>query len=338
MTSGPAPPAGDISLNKYQDGIANCQGMAFSPDGKELAGILHDYEKYWLLCWNVADARLLDQHPVPKGLERQIPGGTNHSPAILWFPSRDRWLLYGHFVFDRKIGAPVWTIPQGELTLNERRVLDDHRVAVVSGPHNHWVLQDYRLPEEAIAKSAQAVSAGGLPADADLPPLTVADITQARTVSLEDPVASWNVQPDPSPLPNKALLPTPIALEAGRGIPHTLLLAPGNVGKAVVAYEPKTSATATLLLDHFDLASSRHIGSVEIPLSSQLLAYSPDGAHVLLRAREGQDRLDVWSIEANKHVVGWRPYQQDEKNKSTVTASSFVDANHVLTLTRISHR
>lgn len=303
-----------------------CRGAAFSPDGKELAALFRYSSKARLYCWNVADGKKLVEHKFAEDLT-----GTANAIPIAWFPDRQHWLLFGQFVIDRKIAAPLWSLPDKPFADQQRPVLSNGLIAVFAGEFKKRALESYRLPLDKIAQAAKAVSAGGTEADAGLPPLTPADRSTARAVSLQTATTTWNVKPDPGPQPSGPLMEQPIPLRAGTGAVNRLLLARADAGLAVVSNEGGKGDT-NVLLDKYDVARGKSAGSIKIPVQSQLLAISPDGTRVLLRLTDGENRLDVWAAGDGSHVVGWRPYQDDGKNKDRVVAATFTDNDHVLTL------
>ncbi|NOX55827.1 MAG: hypothetical protein GXP27_15575 [Planctomycetes bacterium] len=324
---------GKRPLRSYSEtGAVKCSGLEFSPDGKELAAMIDDYQRFWLVCWDVATGNEVEEWELRSEWKRDVPPGVNHSLSVLWFPNRQRWLLFGNHVFDRKAGDVVWSLPKTFNAL-ERRVLDDERIVAAEGRARNVIVRTLRLSAEQLARAAQAIESGGLPEDAGLPPLTKADRSSARTVSLEDIPASWQVPIDSVTPAAAETLKKPISLRAGGEAVSRLLIS--RERRAVAALSLRgLKKDAPLRVDHYELAAGAHAGTLQVPYPADLMAISPDGAYVLVRATESPGRLDVWGLKDANHWVGWRPYRQADKNDALVTAAAWVDSEHVLTRNR----
>ncbi len=327
--------AGEIPLSRYmpKSGISRCEGLAFSPDGTELAGIVGGLSEQRLLCWNVADGSMLGEFPIDKEQMNKWSRAKSGNRCLQWFPDKQRWLVYGHSIFDRSAGTVVWSMPESDdLDAGGRYVLDDRRVTVFKSMGiGKQKIESYELPAEKIAQSAQAVATGGLTEDGGLPPLTAADSSRARTISLNTTATNWSVTADPAAAPTAAEWKQPIPIQPGRGTADSFLIARG-AGTALVGYDGGSKVRPKVQLDVYDVKAGQHQKSVEIPFSSRLLALSPSGTQALLRTGSNEDRLDVWSLDDAAPAVAWRPYQKDEEHERTVIGAAFVDDSHVLTL------
>ncbi|HID23086.1 MAG TPA: hypothetical protein EYP14_11890, partial [Planctomycetaceae bacterium] len=325
--------AGICPLRKYSStGMTRCSGLEFSPDGKELAAMIDDYQRFWLVCWDVATGNTVAEWELRSKWKEDVPPGVNHSRSVLWFPNRRRWLLFGNHVFDRKATAVVWSLPKRFNTL-ERRVLDDEHIVVAEGRSRDVVVRTVRLSEKQLAEAARLVEAGALPEDRGLPPLTKADRSSARTVSLEKVPSSWQVPVDSVAPASAELLKRPIPLRAGGESVSRLMISRGRGAVAALSLRG-LKKDAPLRVDHYDLASGKFTGTLQVPYSADLVAISPDGASVLVRPTKSPGRIDVWTMKEGKHWVGWRPYRQAEKNNAFVEAAVWVDSEHVLTRNR----
>jgi hypothetical protein len=63
-----------------------------------------------------------------------------------------------------------------------------------------------------------------------------------------------------------------------------------------------------------------------------VLGASADGMSVLTTDIQDGRRVDVWSFESGKHVVGWRPYPQEPDKEQKVAFARGVTAEQILTV------
>ncbi|MBT4864263.1 MAG: hypothetical protein HON53_03965 [Planctomycetaceae bacterium] len=310
-----------------------CTGLSFSSDGSELAGVFQTYQmggKNWLVGWDMADGKEAFQHDVDSKLRSKAVAGTNDSPDVRWFPNRKWLFLFGAFVFDHESGGPIWSVPEDkERSGAAANVISDDRVLVVSGPYNKKTIKTIVLPRDEIANAAAAVRSGGLAEDAGLPPLTKATIDGAKAINLKDAVSSWKVQPDPAGQPGETFFEKPIPITAPASSIGSVLVSAADTARAVLSLDRGEDKA---VVECFDLTTSTKMADFEINFGCEALSVSPEGTHLLTREKGGQGRLDIWSIPDGKHVAGWRPYRAESSDKSKVTAATFIDATHVMTL------
>lgn len=253
--------------------------------------------------------------------------------------------------------------------MSVRRILGNDQLLVVTGDRDNMALVSAGLSSDDIAKSAAVVAAGGMASDASLPPLTPANLAAARTISVEGGGARWSVQPDPAHGLDKKLLPKPLELKPTAAKLEAAVLSNAEAARGVILYSNSNSnsqnrrpattdaarkardkiaskkkkeaaappagdqPSAPNWLEVIDLADGKPIKSVDVPFAADLLALSPDGTRVLLRLKDGESRLDVWSVETDEHVVAWRPYQSEKQTRDQkIKAAGFIDSEHVLTI------
>jgi RNA polymerase sigma factor (sigma-70 family) len=132
--------AADLEFQPRNVAWGQAAGMAFSPDGEELAMLWRlGKADGWgrLLCWDVRTGRKLADHKVGQVLplvdSLWLVGGQK---CLTWLPDRRGWLLFGCVFLDRKSGAVLRTLspePQLAQTMIERRFLDRDHMTTVEG-------------------------------------------------------------------------------------------------------------------------------------------------------------------------------------------------------------
>lgn len=157
--------AGEETLPKEGPFGWTGQGMAFSPDGSELAAVLESFGKVRILCWNVADGsiaadfRFDDQSGVKRAFGYEDRG-------IQWIPGLNAWLLFGESVIDRKTGQKVHTFPfdRQDFQPGPRRPLSAGRMLIVFGNRTRTVV-GAEIPQEVV-KALGVARVAGPPVDA----------------------------------------------------------------------------------------------------------------------------------------------------------------------------
>jgi hypothetical protein len=347
--------AGELLLSEEtRSAEVVCNALAFSPDGRELAGLFEFNRISQLLCWNVADGEQVVQidfgAPVRAILNATV--AYLHHP-LDWFPDRGRWLVYGQGVVDRDAGRLIWIIPEAAALVPRgiRRVIDQDRVLAVFKREGGNVLGILPLPLADLQQVADVAKLGTLPVS----PLSAADWSRALEIAAPGRIPAWQVVPEPIPPARADPLPEPIRLRPSSGPPEALLVALAGPagGTAVVAHgtdiatvaagihltEPLPADTLSRLLprvtalETYDLAGRRHQSTRRIPGAAGLLALSRDGTHALTRDEAG-NRVDLWSLNEGRHVVGWMPHAADNPWQSRIELAGIVDPAHVVTLSQ----
>ena len=93
-------------------GAFQCFGLAFSPDGTELAGLFGDDMRFRLRTWTMDDGSAKIDHPLPASVQRAWTE-TVAAPVrpIDWWPKRKGWLLFGTALIRYKTGTEVTHLP-----------------------------------------------------------------------------------------------------------------------------------------------------------------------------------------------------------------------------------
>jgi len=347
--------AGEITLTGLDDGNPRCHGIAFSPDGQDLAVLYDSFKESRIVAFNVADGKLTAHAKMGGSLKQTLKAyGSGPKNPLEWFPSKKRWFVYGIGVVDRAAGKVIWTMPDEKPGKEPiRRVLDDEHILTIAGDRRKdAAVVAFDLPGADLERSADVVKSGGLPIDAQLPKLTAANWSGATEVSLDGAARGWTVQLDPASAGADKLLPAPMVLASTSATVKSAALSSPAAGRAVVLNSihnatPRRSTPAAKLaakvkkkaadpdspawLSVIDLAASNETGTVEIPFDCSLESVSPDGKRALVRLSEGESRLDVWSLDDEQHIVGWRPYLKEKDNDQIIRQAAFVDSDHVAT-------
>ncbi len=158
--------AGTATHSLQQPGEAPMtpKGLAFSPDGVELAALFGNLLDQRLLVWDVTRGTLTRQHQL-KGLRDPSPPRRVYTgPVLDWVPDRSGWLLFNTSLVDVVSGSVVWTMPMPVETnmriKTVRRLLSPDYLANAPGGQANRQLQLQTLPREQINQAIQAARAG----------------------------------------------------------------------------------------------------------------------------------------------------------------------------------
>jgi hypothetical protein len=157
-------PAGQVSLPPFEPaGPMNCECVAFSPDGREVAALFFYNSNHHLACWDLTAGKLVDRLDFGGNLRAILGAAAPYLFAPLeWFPGQQRWLVYGQGIVDRKAGNLIWTIPDepNRYRYGIRHVASDECVLSVINEGTNFVLGSVRLPLVEIDRAAQLSAPG----------------------------------------------------------------------------------------------------------------------------------------------------------------------------------
>jgi hypothetical protein len=142
-------------------------GLAFSPDGEEMAMLWRLGRKpdTWgrLLVFETRTGNRLYDHRIgydPPSIDSLwFDGGMR---GLQWWPVRRGWLLFGHLLIDRETGAIVLKIgaaPGSNGAIKHRRFLDDYHITTVEGTFDRQITV-VALPREKIDAAITKARAG----------------------------------------------------------------------------------------------------------------------------------------------------------------------------------
>ncbi len=203
-----------------------------------------------------------------------------------------------------------------------------------------------RLPGSGVSEAGdEEFGVPGEPAStATEVPITEADWSGAVTISPGQPPPEWSLEPDGLPAADARPASKPIRLTGNLGNiidqPTAILFSDPEDAQAVVVHVDRRGAESNVRLERCDLREGRMTGAINLGAELLPLALSPNGEYLLSRSEKfgigTHDRLDVWSIagEEPQHVISWKPYEGDGWADRDVEWAGWVDAGHVLTLSK----
>lgn len=311
-----------------------CQGMVFSHDGALLAGIFEVFPKSALYCWDVASGRLVNEFDLEFENEMRMDlhgmrHGLNERP-LEWLADNSAWLLAGRAIFHRGQGKLIFSFPAPKFgeRLGPRRILDERRVAGLTGSEDTRMLGVATLPKNEIARGSEVIAGGGGISDVGLPPLTEGDTSATALVAL-GAAAGWRVKPDPAPAEAAGVRrQTPVVFEIGQ--PGPPLISPDGSravlwGSQDLTHGPprrrnsQSKGDGLLAIESYDLQKGKRIGGVSMNYKGRVLAAAPDVSRVAVAtektfhsAKDAKVRIDVYSLPDGKPVAGFRPYDRTD--------------------------
>ncbi|HEY8504754.1 MAG TPA: hypothetical protein VIL46_09240, partial [Gemmataceae bacterium] len=304
-----------------------CKGLAFSPDGKELAGLFAEglSNDQMIAAWDLARGEQTHAHVFPaEGGIRWYKG-----PAIDYLPDGQAWLVSGKLVVEHDTGTLLTKLNVGERDPNRCAVLPNDLLLVVTSAGVHGS----PFVREAYERSVKAAREAGPGAQAAP---KAADRFGVRVVR-SAPGAAWSVRPE---------VLTPLSL--GSPVP---LANPGKEVLSVHFSRADTGHAATLSTvelavpfirkilrcDRYDLTGRRHLGGFEVPAKfkeikpgwTPVADLSPKGERFAVCSPTEPQRVDLFAAEGGAHLAGFLPYRQEV---TAVKWLAFLDADRLLTL------
>ncbi len=321
-------------------GFRTSKGLAFSPDGTELA-VLFEGAQPQVVLFDVAKGKWAKTIDLAKGVHKLAPTSRLYGgPALLWLPDRSGWLAFGHFLIDNPSGGVVYVLPNNlEVGFpTQRQVLSKDHLAVATGKLGARQLQILTLPRAQIDLAVKAVRAGGDPSTASLPGLVPADWSAVRQVPPASGALAWKAVPDG--LPARKLTAGPIALPVKGTAIERVVFAERAAQAAVLSQTAAEGPTnqRQFRVERYDLTNGEALGGVDLFSSPkapfgvrQTLAagLSPDGGLFAAVEPGSGRRIDVWSLAEKKHLVGWVPHPKDKEVK--IEWVGFADDKRLLT-------
>jgi hypothetical protein len=134
---------GEVEFQPKAEAWGQAAGMAFSPDGKELAVLwrLGKAPDQWgrVRVFEVATGRKVADHALGyalKNMDVTLGMGGGGGRAFQWLPDGSGWLVQGHLLVGRRTGAVIGKLgnePRLHSDVQPRRVLGSHVTAVTGG-------------------------------------------------------------------------------------------------------------------------------------------------------------------------------------------------------------
>ena len=313
-------------------------GLAFSPDGQELAAVFeHGHAKSRLIVWDMVTGRPMVDRIAEALKDDRWTYRTERK--LEYFPS-GQLLRYSNQVLDKDTAKVIHALPS-DRGVQLLKVLTDDKVLVLTdkGSDGRATAAVVSLPKDQIARTQDVVRGGGKSSDAALPPLSKPDYSAVRVALDAGAPEPWSLKPD-APATRTNLTTGAIPLRHPKppsGIEQAvkrIIFTGPPTNQMAVSYHTggafeKDPAKIKTIIDRINLAGGTPAGSLEVPTHAELLDVSPDGKFVLVR--QGGDRVDLYGMGPTKHVVGFRPYEGD-KNGDKVGWAGILSPEQFLTL------
>lgn len=317
-----------------------CVGMAFSPDGAELAGLFNFNSGSHMVIWDMRTGNPIVDAEYDEQLSAFFT--SSKKPVLTWAPDKSAILLGREFIMDAQTGKKIWQLP--EASKHPVKFVRPFELLIVNrdSAKRKQTISTVKLPRKEIDKIVTEVRSGGSQIDAALPPLASADLFSAVPKSHPSSLPSWSYQADPLPA-NPRLKMDKTTLLATTGTELERVKVAGLSGKAVTL----RNASGKLWLEKFDLLRAKRSNQTQLPTIYDLLDTNSDGGRALIGVKaqrivqngvfntteKGFDRLDVVATEGKKHIAGWRPYGGEaELDDQILQWARFVDDDHVATV------
>lgn len=307
---------------------ATSSALGFSDDGLEFAAFIGGQMIVWDLQTGDAIEKfdLGDNAPERHGFD---------AGELQWFPNKQRWLVNASVVIDRQSQSILFRLEQNGLWTSPATVAsDNHLIALNSDTRFHgFAVADLTGPPFS---SPGAGSEGSAIAGAVLSLPLVKEPDWATVLTLEPAVETpaWEVVPDPSTEPAEPM-------QVSIGIPlredrlKDLRFSGHQAASVALAYDVQSSGSGAkrdnskCRVEVFSLTSGRRTSQLKLIDAAELMALSPSGKRVLMRAESGSGRVDVWDMEQRAHVAGWKP---TKSHFGSEMAAMFADESHVFTM------
>ncbi|HYT88470.1 MAG TPA: hypothetical protein VEL76_07160 [Gemmataceae bacterium] len=334
-----AKPAGEIELPKGYDAV---RGLAFSPDGKELAAYLEQGQRSHLLSWDVAAGEVVREHRWDKGPNALAQKSTLSPPlGLQWLQGQGGWLILGQVLVEHTTGQHAVILPAAvnDPTLGTRRLFGPKHVLTMSGFAGKQQLTAVPLPAAQIASMLNVVREDALAPP--LPPAKVATWNGVRLLSPPVGEVPWQAAADPAPAARAAPLFRTALRWQEQQTEQILFTTPLLAQAAVLSMVKPSSPTAPqqLRVDRYDLTSGKFLGgrplcpvSIDQKHGAVKGDLSPDGTLLLVQHPADGRRLDVWSMAGGKHEAAWMPCATDTEPAGKPRWFAALDGGRVLTL------
>ncbi len=356
--------AGAISIAE-KSRVSSLEALGFSWDGLQFSAIYEGNDGIGfgrnkhsrMVVWNLQDSSVAYDLTVTPGLKEQLtPVYKAHTLESL--PGGRYWLAQSDGIIDVETGKLIHSLPSskdGKVDLvPSRKVMGENWLVSVSSTGDNFLVEQMVFTPDELQARAKSVESGGLPSDANLPPLTAVDPTLAPSAVSS---AGWSAKNDPITVADitadtnftatgmvrdlavsggeNPVLVVRVGINEDRSSAQTPrdddhLGLPGSFADQWNRYEPVAEQTELLLFS----GEGTSQGKVTIPYSVRLRSVSPDGQWGLVEEHRTQGRLDIYALQdGGEHRVGWRPFRDvADKDKREIRQAHFVGNDHVATL------
>jgi WD40 repeat protein len=154
--------AGELLIPKTDAVYLSPEGLSFSPDGTEIAGLFTGGTESKLLVWDLVKCEIVVDHTLVGNPKLNIPGAQSYKGrAVDWLPDGSAWLLFGHSLVDRAGGRIVWNFQSqpGDFSPDPRMLIDEDHMIITTGPRTARRIEIATLPWKTIDGALKAIEA-----------------------------------------------------------------------------------------------------------------------------------------------------------------------------------
>ena len=308
-----------------------CGGLAFSPDGTELAGLFESGgTEMRLLGWNVDAGSIAFNHDISDAL-----GSDGFSifrgAHVEYAPDGQALLVRGRSLVERQTGALLMQIPVGSRNLGHPLRLLPNDALLMAKADKLEKTAVVTLPFDRPAYEVAVQSARS--AKATPPEPVKPNRSEVEIIAAVDKPA-WAVTSDAAATPKLAkTVPLTCLVRDVKGI---WFGAPESGRAALICDGEGTTAFGRPALhwNNLDLARGTILGSIELesfkkipPAGKIVAALSPKGDRLAIRSLADPNRIDIWTADG-KRLAFYLP----SATGSQVDWLEFVSEDSLLTL------
>lgn len=329
-----------------EDNPSSCEGMAFTPDGTQLAMLYHAGGGHRLTVIEFLTGKVLLNHQYSSSLEFFGYDG----PVLDWVPDKSAIVYKGHLLIDPQSGEDFWTFPSTDWM--PRRIIRQGEILVARKNKNAKVYETVSLPAAEMTKALDIVRSGGSAIDTILPPVTTPDLFSATKVTLPNGFVQWSADPDAASADSKKL-DGEIMISKENETLQSLMLTGGKGAKIVLQKEltPRSGALGgkrepkRVIIERIDLVTGAHSPPIDVPHFYRTVDVSPSGNFAVAGFSERKtniDRIDVIGLAPKKHIAGFKPYagepedknvpKYDQNKRFQLKYVGLIDDEHILTI------